>query len=71
MICLAWKDKSKYFEKGLTITKLYEEMVIFLGKRYLKKWEDKSENDIKNLLLDDLFKIPVARSIKRIAFDGF
>jgi hypothetical protein len=46
-------------------------MVIMLGKRYLKKWEQKDENDIADMNLYNLFKNPVANSIKKIAFNGF
>jgi hypothetical protein len=35
---LVWEDYKiqEELKKGFTITKLYEEMVIMLGKRYLK-----------------------------------
>jgi hypothetical protein len=50
-------------------------MFIYLGKRYIEKWENKSKNRIKNdiddLNLFSLFEKPVARSIMKIAFDGF
>ena len=73
MICLAWSDESmqKKLEIGLTITKLYEYMVIWLGKRYLKKWEQKNNNDVKELMIDKLLENPVAKSLKEIAFKGF
>ena len=46
-------------------------MVIWLGKRYLKKWEQKSNNDVKELMIDKLLENPVAKSLKEIAFKGF
>ena len=46
-------------------------MVIMLGKRYLKKWEQKDKNDIADMNLYNLFKNPVANSIKKIVFNGF
>jgi hypothetical protein len=53
MICLVWQDVKiqEKLKKGLTITKLYEEMVIMLGKRYLKKWEQKDDNYVADLNL--------------------
>jgi hypothetical protein len=46
MICLVWQDVKiqEELKKGFTITKLYEEMILKLGKRYLIKWEKKNEN---------------------------
>jgi hypothetical protein len=46
-------------------------MVLLLGKRYLKKWEGKNDNDVKDLNLFNLFKNPVAKLIKKIAYEGF
>ncbi len=62
MICLVWQDVKiqEKLKKGLTITKLYEEMVIMLGKRYLKKWEQKDDNYVADLNLYNLFENPVA-----------
>jgi hypothetical protein len=46
-------------------------MVIMLGKRYLKKWEQKDDNYVADLNLYNLFENPVACSIKKIAYEGF
>jgi hypothetical protein len=66
MICLVWQDvkKQENLKKGFTITKLYEEMIIMLGKRYLKKWQKKNENDFEDLILEEILDNPVVSSLK-------
>lgn len=72
LICLIWEDKNvreKFQETTeLNIASLYREVIIWLGKRYLAKFEDR---DPENIAETNILNSTIVKFLKGIAHESW
>lgn len=69
--CMVMEDK-KVQEKvsgGFSLNAFYEGILVYLGKRYLQKYEHKY--DVTQISSHDIFSLEVMKYLEKIAFKGF
>ena len=75
MMCLIWQDKSvreKLAGEEFTLNTLYQQMIIWLGKRYLSKFADGGKGeDVTNYSDGQILASDELNFLKDLAFDGF
>jgi len=72
LICLIWGDREvrEKFTSGLefNIGALYKEVIVWLGKRYLEKFEGA---DLENFIEEDVLYSGVVQFLRQVAYDSF
>lgn len=73
LICLVWNDKDirdkfqKNSDEDFNISQLYNEVVIWLGKKYFQKFENKR---IVNITDEQILSTPELQFLQEIAFEA-
>ena len=74
LLCIIWQDE-EFREKlqaqsgeDLKLGELYEALVVWLGKRYMKKFQDR---DHENLTEEIILSHPVVKTLKEVAYTSF
>lgn len=73
LICLVWNDKDirdkfqKNSDEDFNISQLYHEVVIWLGKKYFQKFENKR---IVNITDEQILSTPELQFLQEIAFEA-
>ena len=74
LLCIVWRDPEirerlqKQTGEDLKLGELYQELVVWLGKRYMKKFKDANHDN-----LDEQFILshPVVKTLKEVAYTNF
>ena len=75
LLCIVWRDPKirerlqKQTGEDLKLGELYEELVVWLGKRYMKKFEDRDHTTLTEEFI--LKHHPVVKTLKEVAYTSF
>ena len=74
LLCIIWKDPDfreivkEQTGEDLKLGELYQALVVWLGKRYMKKFEDR---DHENITEEIILSHPVIKTLKEVAYTSF
>ena len=75
LLCIVWKDPAtreklqKQAGEDLKLGELYEELVVWLGKRYMSKFEGENPEELPDQFI--LKHHPIVKTLKEVAYTSF
>ena len=75
LLCIVWKDPAireklqAQSGEDLKLGELYEELVVWLGKRYMSKFEGENPEELPDQFI--LRKHPIVKTLKEVAYTSF